>query len=280
MSDEAAGTARAGEFYPQRANRAFEDQMALRNAQADAAFFLPYLQPGMRLLDVGCGPGSITLGLAGAVSPGEVIGVDLQQAQVERAAAAAANGGVTNVRFEVADLYDLPFPDGSFDAAMAHAVLMHVREPARALREVRRVLRPGGVIGVRDPDAGGRLLFPLPPLYQQWAPIADRVRALNGSTIYRGRQHRALLHECGFARVVAGATIQSDGALDETRRRAQFFLAQDRGLAVTAIAQGWVTPEFMDRLAEDMNAWAEDPGAFFTSTWCHAIGWVDGAAPG
>ena len=72
----------------------------------------------MRLLDVGCGPGSITLGLAEAVAPGEVVGVDLQPAQVEQARALAAERGVANVRFEVASAYALPFPDAAFDAAL------------------------------------------------------------------------------------------------------------------------------------------------------------------
>jgi SAM-dependent methyltransferase len=157
MSDESisqVSTLPEAESYSHLGNPAFEAELVLRTASQEAAFFLPFLRPGMRVLDLGCGPGSITLGLAEAVAPGETVGVDVQPSQVAQAQALSASRGVMNVRFEVADVYRLPFPDGSFDAVFAHAVLMHLREPVRALLEVRRVLRPGGIAGVRDSDWG------------------------------------------------------------------------------------------------------------------------------
>jgi ubiquinone/menaquinone biosynthesis C-methylase UbiE len=135
-------------------------RLARRAAATSAGFFLPHLRPGMRLLDCGCGPGSITLGLAEAVAPGEVVGLDIQPAQVERARVLAAERGVANVRFEVGTAYELPFPDASFDAAIALTVLMHLREPPRALREMKRVLKPRGVLGIADDDAATNLWEP------------------------------------------------------------------------------------------------------------------------
>jgi SAM-dependent methyltransferase len=129
--------------YSQRENPAIEAWFATRTASREGAFFLPYLHPGMQVLDVGCGPGSITLGLAEVVAPGEAVGIDLQPTQIEQARALAVERGVDNVRFEVAEAYRLPFPAQSFDAAFAHGVLMHLREPVRALVEIRRVLRSG-----------------------------------------------------------------------------------------------------------------------------------------
>ncbi len=120
----------------------------------------------MQLLDVGCGPGAITVGLAGVVAPGEVVGVDFQATQVDQARALAAERGVVNARFEIGDAYQLPFPDGSFDALFAHAVLMHLRDPVRALAEMRRVLRPGGIAGVRDPDLGAVVFTPATSLLE------------------------------------------------------------------------------------------------------------------
>src|SRR5215207_2615574 len=87
------------EAYSQANNPAFDAQLSARTATREAAFFLPHLRPGMRLLDAGSGPGSITLGLAEVVAPGHVVGVDLQPAQVERARAIAAERGVANARF-------------------------------------------------------------------------------------------------------------------------------------------------------------------------------------
>jgi ubiquinone/menaquinone biosynthesis C-methylase UbiE len=144
--------------------------MARRTAAQEAAFFLPHLRPGMRVLDVGCGPGSITVGLAEVVAPGEVVGIDVQQSQVERARDLAVERGVANVRFEVGDVYRLPFLDHSFDAVFAHTVLMHLQEPVRALAEARRVLRPGGITGVRDPDYGTMLSLPRRPYWNSGLP--------------------------------------------------------------------------------------------------------------
>jgi ubiquinone/menaquinone biosynthesis C-methylase UbiE len=107
MADQPANT----EVYSQRDNPAFETLIATRTAAREAAFFLPHLRPGMCLLDVGCGPGSITLGLADAVVTGELVGIDMQQSQVQQARHRAVERGVANVRFEVGDAYRLPFPD-------------------------------------------------------------------------------------------------------------------------------------------------------------------------
>ncbi len=128
--------------------------MATRSASHQAAFYLPYLHAGISLLDCGCGPGTITLGLAEAVAPGEVVSIDIGPSEVERATAFASKQGVANVRFEIANSYQLPFHDSTFDAVFAHTLLEHLAEPDVALAEMHRVLRPGGVIGVRDSDWG------------------------------------------------------------------------------------------------------------------------------
>jgi ubiquinone/menaquinone biosynthesis C-methylase UbiE len=126
--------------------------MRQRTAATHAKFLLPHISAGMRVLDCGCGAGSITLGLAEAAAPGEVIGIDVEPVQIERAQSLAAAQGATNVQFKVADITCLPFPDASFDAVFAHAVLYHLADPHHALKECRRVLRPTGCIGIRDID--------------------------------------------------------------------------------------------------------------------------------
>jgi SAM-dependent methyltransferase len=267
------------EVYSQRENPAFEAALAKRTADQEAAFFLPYLRPGLRLLDVGCGPGAITLGLAELVQPGEVVGVDVQTSQVEDARRLAAERGVGNARFEVADVYRLPFPDGSFDAVFAHAVLMHLREPVRALQEMHRVLRPGGIAGLRDPDWGAELFFPETPVVEQFRALRVRVRQENGSDPYFGRQQRRCLLEAGFARAEATASVGSAGSLDETRGRAPWYKAQLQGFGRTAIAAGWIDQATVDAMAEAIDAWSERPDAFSVGVWCEAIGWVGETEP-
>ena len=264
----------AVESYPQRANPVFEAELALRTASQEAAFFLPSLHPGIRMLDLGCGPGSITVGLAEAIAPGEVVGVDLQPSQVAQAHALSAMRGVMNVRFEVADVYRLPFPDGSFDAAFAHAVLMHLCEPVRALAEMRRVLRPGGIAGVRDPDWGARLHAPATPLLEQWYALTVRVRQRNGGDPFMGRHHRRLLLDAGFARAEATVSVWSAGTPEETRRRATFLKAQLQGFAPTALAEGWMDQATVKAVVAEIDAWAARPDALYVETFCEALGWV------
>jgi SAM-dependent methyltransferase len=133
---------------------------ARRTAAREAAFFLPYLYPGMRLLDAGCGPGSITVGLAEAVAPGEVIGIDIAPEVLAPARALVRQRGLNNVRFQQGDVDALPFDDATFDAVFAHTLLEHVADGVRVLRELQRVLRPGGVIGVRDCDWASGVFAP------------------------------------------------------------------------------------------------------------------------
>ncbi len=263
------------ELYTQLGCATQEAEYAKRTASQEAAFLLPHLRAGMHVLDAGCGPGSITLGLAAAVAPGEVVGIDAQPSLVEQARALAVQRSVTNVRFEVANVYDLPFPDGSFDAAFANTVLQHLREPVRALAELRRVLRPGGIAGVRDNDIGGSLFAPDTPLLQQWFGLSERVRQHNGVNLYIGRHHRRLLLEAGFVRAEASASVRSEGSLEETRHFAVFLKGQLPRLTKTALAEAWIDQATVDVIVAEIEACAERPDAFFSGMTCEALGWVN-----
>ena len=121
-----------------------------RNAETSAAYLLPHLEPGMRVLDFGCGPGTISVGLAKAVEPGELCGVDMEASQIEIARAIAEAGGQRNAVFQTADATDLPFEDYYFDVAHCRAVLMHAPDTVAVLAEVRRVLKPEVIISSRE----------------------------------------------------------------------------------------------------------------------------------
>src|SRR5215468_12319394 len=104
-------------------------QHAQRTADEAAAFLLPHLRAGMKLLDVGCGPGSITRGLAERLAPGQVVGLDLSAETLAGARRDAMVRGVTNLQYQEGSVYDLPFPEASFDVVFTHQVLQHLREP-------------------------------------------------------------------------------------------------------------------------------------------------------
>jgi SAM-dependent methyltransferase len=142
-----------------------------RTAEDSAGYLLPHLKAGMSLLDVGCGPGTITADLAIRLAPGTVTAVDQSAGVLDVAAAEVRRRGLSNVTFASADTHALDFPDGAFDVVHAHQVLQHVPDPVQALREMRRVCAPGGIVAARDADYSGFVWFPrLPPL-DRWREL-------------------------------------------------------------------------------------------------------------
>ncbi len=133
MSEQASGE----QGYTMGYTEEFLQLLARRSAQNSAAHLLPHLKSGQRLLDFGCGPGSISVGLATAVAPGELHGIDMEESQVMMARAAAKAGGHDNATFHVGDATALPFDDDYFDVAHCHAVLMHVPATQATLAEVK-----------------------------------------------------------------------------------------------------------------------------------------------
>ena len=154
---------------------------ARRTAEADAPFLLPHLQSGMRLLDVGCGPGTITTGLARAVTPGDVIGIDLSEEVLAQARGHAESEGVDNVVFTYGDVYQLEYADHSFDVVYANQVLQHLTDQVRALKEMRRVLKPGGLLAVHDTDYATMSPSPKFPEFEDWSRLFHAVAYQNGA---------------------------------------------------------------------------------------------------
>lgn len=182
--------------------------MSLRTAESHAGFFLRKLGKGMSLLDIGCGPGTVTVGFAEAVHPGEVIGAELELEQTQPAASEAQKRGL-NLRFESADIYTLPYPDGTFDAVFLSAVLGNLQNPANGLREVLRVLKPGGFVGVKEFDHSGNITFPDVGFLTRVEELYNRLRIENGHDPDSGRKVRLYLHQAGFTGIEALATYQN-----------------------------------------------------------------------
>jgi ubiquinone/menaquinone biosynthesis C-methylase UbiE len=248
---------------------------ARRTAERNAAFFLPHLQPGMRLIDAGSGPGSITIGLAAAIAPGEAVGVDASDDAVAQARTLAAERGVANARFMPGDVHALPFPDGTFDAAFSHALLQHLADPLAAVRELRRVLRPGGVIGLADADFDGALTYPSLPGVEASFRLMRRMRERTSSP-YVGRCLRELLHDAGFVRVVASAEAGCVGDDARTAGTAEFearYLEAPE-FAAHVEAQALATRAELATMAADWRAWGAHRGAFQVRIWCQAVGWA------
>jgi ubiquinone/menaquinone biosynthesis C-methylase UbiE len=247
-----------------------------RRAPTHAAFFLPHLRPGMRLLDGGCGPGSITCDLAAIVSPAEVVGIDIEPSQVDLAARQATEMGVPNARFQTADLSALPFPEQSFDAVFLHGVLEHLQNPVRALCEVRRVLRRGGVLGTRHADFGGFILEPAPAPLDQFATLFERLMLHNGTHPRAGRQQVRWLREAEFSRIEASASYDCWTRTPEETGRCARFLARlvgDSSFSAQLLAAGLADPATLQALSRGFVDWGTNPNAFAAEAWGEAVAW-------
>lgn len=260
------------EQYTMGYGRAATNIMAMRTAEGHAAFFLSRLKRGMNLLDCGCGPGTITLGFAQAVSPGWVIGTEIEATQVALARETAVQKNVSNVRFEVADIYQLPFEDASFDAVFISAVLGNLREPVRGLREAHRVLKPGGVIGVKEFDHGGDIIHPTNGWLEKYAELYLRLRRENGHDPESGRKIGTFLIDAGFGNLEMTAIYESFG----TAVGAAVFAEASIGLLVDGWgdvfeSRGWATKTEIEEMSEAWKTFAATPGAIFAATWCEAI---------
>jgi ubiquinone/menaquinone biosynthesis C-methylase UbiE len=251
----------------------FVEYLEGRTTSANAAFFVPHLRPGMSLLDCGCGPGSITAGLASIVTPGQVVGIDIEESQIKLARAQAETQVIPNVRFEVANLYDIPFPDETFDAAFAHTVLQHLADPVRALREIYRVLKPGGVVGVREEDTAGVIFAPTNALMEQTMALYVRSWHHNGGDPYFARRHRAVLRAAGFVRIEGSASAECYGTPAATQSFGKVLSGYFVGHLETAVKMGWMEQETLSDIGRAWEEWGRHPDAYFAMLRCEAVGW-------
>ncbi len=247
--------------------------MASRTAEGHGAFLLPHLKPGMRLLDCGCGPATLTLGFARRVAPGDCVGIDQEGSQFAAIAETARLEHVDNLNLMTGDIYSLPFDDADFDVVFASAVLGSVAAPEKIVAEMTRVLKPGGVLALKEFDHGGDIIYPQSPALTKSIDLYHRLRAHNGHQAMAGRRLREFI--CS-----AGCDVQYLRAFyDYKSGHAELRSHIDRNNHLVAemlsqqyLALGWVSePE----LEEQTTAWIEfagNPSAVYCSAWFEAVG--------
>jgi SAM-dependent methyltransferase len=232
-----------------------------RTAANSAAYLLGHLEPGMDLLDVGCGPGTITAELAALVNPGRTVGIDREPSVVEEAARSARPG----LEFHVGDVYQLDFEPGSFDVVHAHQVLQHLRDPIAALTEMRRILRPGGLLAVRDSDYGAFVWFPGDHRLDRWREIYTDVCSRNGADANAGRRLPSWVAAAGFDALEVTSSTWTFADADSRAWWAGLWADRtlESSFASQALDYGLTTRGEMELLAAGWREWAEQPGAVF-----------------
>ncbi|MCP3660214.1 MAG: class I SAM-dependent methyltransferase [Bacteroidetes bacterium] len=246
-----------------------------RKVNREAIFFTPHLHSKMNLLDCGCGPGTITVGLAKIVSEGKVTGIDIEVTQIEKAKKHALDQNISNIQFQVANIYELPFSDNSFDAVFSHALMQHLKHPLNALKEIKRVLKPRGVVGLRDDDQGSLILSPHNSSMNKVIELIKKSMKHYGGNPKVGRQHRELLRKAGFINVEASSSCEYDGILEETQKRGDLAAELITYMTETAVKMNWATIDEMKKLSVDCKNWGRNPDAFDSIIWCEAVGWKE-----
>ncbi len=239
------------------------DSHAERTAANSAAFLLPHLQSTDAVLDVGCGPGSITLDLAEWV--GTIIGVDAAPEAIIRSEEENSRRGVDNAAFQVSSAYELPFDEASFDIVYAHQLLQHLAEPVAALSEARRVLKPGGILAVRDADYGTMVHDPQEPAIDRWLELYQELARSNGGEPNAGRMLARWVGDAGFVDITSSTstwTYTTPAAVESWRLLWTTRLLEAR-MGKDMVAKAIATGDQLAELAAGWDRWAAAPLPFF-----------------
>ena len=253
------------------------DQHRKRTVEEAAAFFLPELKNNMRLLDFGCGPGSITVGFTKYIPDGEIIGIDIVPEILEQAKQLAITSNASNVRFEEGNIYDLNYPDNSFDVAYGHQVLQHLQHPIEALKELKRVVKPGGIIAVRDADYGTMVHSPSDPVLQHWLEIYHAVASHNGAEANAGRYLYSWLIDSGLSDIRMSSStwtfykqrqvLNWGDSWAERSTKSEF--------AKQAVEYKIATQGELELIADAWRSWARKPNAFFVFVHGEGVAYVN-----
>jgi ubiquinone/menaquinone biosynthesis C-methylase UbiE len=252
-----------------------QDYLTLHTVETCAGFFTPHLRPSMSLLDAGCGPGTITIGLAPLIAPGgRLAAVDLSADEVEKTRQALESAGYGPADVQVADVRELPFEDCTFDALFSEAVIDYLPDPMLAVREFERVLKPGGVIGLRSLNSDYALIGPHNELIEESLVLFRRAVESYGGNVGRGRLLGRMLKDCGFERIFTQPVYLRAESPEEWQSFCRIIgtSANSGQFAETALREGWADEARLAEIAEEWERFGADSSNFMGLAWGQAVG--------
>lgn len=229
---------------------------------------------GSRVLEAGCGVGAQTVALCTNSPTADFTSVDISEDSLALAARAAGDAGCDNVSFEVADVFDLPYPAESFDHVFCCFLLEHLSDPEGALAKLGMVLRAGGSITVIEGDHGSCFFHPESEYARLAIDCLVRSQALLGGNALIGRELYPLLVSAGYRDVeVSPRMVYVDSSRPELVEgfTKNTFTAMVEGARDKAIELGLASAEDMDRGIADLHRTAEEDGTF-CYTFFKAVG--------
>ncbi|GAB3585457.1 class I SAM-dependent methyltransferase [Calidifontibacter terrae] len=237
---------------------------AWRTAQNSAAYLLPHLSPDAALLDIGAGPGTITVDLASRVRA--VTATEIDEGALDLSRRTARQSGADNLTFAVADVHALQFADDSFDVVHAHQVLQHVADPVAALREMARVTRPGGIVAVRDADYAAFTWWPAAPALDRWLELYSQAARANGGEPDAGRRLVAWAHAAGLHDLDASSSTWCYSTPVERQWWGGLWADRTTGTALgrQLADSGFATPDELANVAAAWRAWADHDDGWFS----------------
>ena len=236
-----------------------------RTVDNSAGYLAPYIKPSMKILDIGCGPGSITVDFAKRVPSGSVIGVEYVADPLDGARALAEQEGVKNVTFQTADIHSLPFDDNTFDIVHVHQVLQHIADPIKALTEMRRVAKQGGIVAARE----SQVLTWSPPSagLDKWLDLTIRIAKEKGGNPHPGGRMHVWARDAGFEMDKIQRTAGSWCFSSPEERRywggSMGERIKDSGLAKKSVEEGFAKEEDLDEMAKAWQDWVKDEEGWF-----------------
>lgn len=262
--------------YPVGYSSTVTNTFKKRSAFEKGRFLIPHLKETDHLLDCGCGPGSMTLDFASLLKKGRVSGIDLEPSQIEHAKQLMKERALSNAEFQKGNILNLPYKDATFDVAFTNGVLWTLESPIKALDELLRVVKPGGIIACREPSFDGLLYYPESKLFEKAFNLQLRSLDELGSYPNIGKELFSYFSEVNLQNTQVSVSCDVYSSSKKRKQIAQYFIAawDEAPWSKHIREKSWASEGEIKELQQELLCWEKKPGAFISAPWFEALGFV------